>query len=130
MERTITVNGYDDPNPVTYRVLVTNEQCTGEGVKTVGMYPPSKLGVPTAFSPNGDGVNDELKVLGSGFSTMDFRIFDRFGQQVFRTHDPSIGWDGNVNGVKQEMEVYTYYLYVVFEDKTEAEEKGNITLIR
>ena len=52
------------------------------------------------------------------------------GQLMFETTDANIGWNGEVDGVKQEMEVYTYHIRVVFQDRGEAEEKGNITLLR
>jgi gliding motility-associated-like protein len=127
-DRQITVPGLIDP--VEYHVYVELDGCPAEGFKLVSMYPPSRLGVPTAFSPNGDGVNDELRVYGSGFYDMLFRVYNRYGQLVFETRDSSVGWDGTVNGVKQEMEVYTYYIRVVFQDQDVIEETGNITLLR
>jgi gliding motility-associated-like protein len=124
----ITVPGMEDP--VEYMVYVMLNGCSAEGFKVVAMHPPNRVGVPTAFSPNGDGVNDELRVLGSGFSDMIFRIYNRYGQLVFETRDSTIGWDGTVNGVKQEMEVYTYHIRVVFQDSDVVEETGTVTLLR
>ncbi|GAB4324700.1 MAG: hypothetical protein Kow00127_17390 [Bacteroidales bacterium] len=124
----ITVPGYLEP--IEYVAYVEIDGCSAEGHKTVTMYPPSKLGIPTAFSPNGDGVNDELKILGSGFDEIDFRIFNRYGEMVFSTNDPNQTWDGTFNGKKQEMDVYTYYIRVKYLDKGVVEEKGNITLLR
>jgi len=130
--RTITIHGYTNPNPVEYQVNVDLDGCPAEGYKLVGMFPPSKWGVPTAFSPNGDGTNDILYVEGSGFSSLVFRIYDRYGKLVFETTNPdrSEGWDGTVDGAKQEMEAYTYYVKIVFEDAGVVEDKGNITLLR
>ena len=130
--RTITIHGYTNPNPVEYQVNVELDGCPAEGFKVIGMYPPSKWGVPTAFSPNGDDDNDILYVYGSGFSDLIFRIYDRYGKMVFETTNPdrSEGWDGKVNGAPQEMEVFTYYLKIVFEDAGVVEDKGNITLLR
>ena len=42
---------------------------------------------------------------------------DQNGQMVFQTNNPDEGWDGTVNGVKQDMEVYTWYVKVVYQDK-------------
>ncbi|MCD4730077.1 MAG: gliding motility-associated C-terminal domain-containing protein [Bacteroidales bacterium] len=129
-ERFITVSGYSNPNPIEYTAFVDLNGCGNEGFKVIGMYPPSKLGVPTAFSPNGDGLNDVLYVEGSGFENMIFQIYNRYGELVFETTDKNLGWDGTVNGSKQEMEVYTYYIKVKYVDGGVSEEKGNITLLR
>lgn len=86
--------------------------------------------VPTGFSPNGDGINDEVRVLGYGIETMEFKIFNRWGQLVFETTNQDIGWDGTFKNVPQEMEVYAYTLDVKFFDGTRKFKKGNITLLR
>jgi gliding motility-associated-like protein len=127
-QREITVPGYIEP--IEYKAYVEIDGCPAEGFKVVTMYPPSKLGIPTAFSPNGDGVNDELKILGSGFDKIDFKVFNRYGELVFETNDAEISWDGTYKGKKQEMDVYTYYIKVVYLDKGVVEESGNISLLR
>ena len=124
----ITVPGYSDS--VEYKVVVTLAGCIAEGYKMVNMHPISRLGIPTAFSPNGDGTNDLLEVKGSGFKELIFKVYDRYGKLVFETTDLKIGWDGNVSGGKQEMEVFTYYVKVLYQDGGVTEEKGNITLLR
>ncbi len=129
-ERYVTVSGYSEPDPITYMVIVDLEGCIDTAYKVVGMYPPSKLGVPTAFSPNNDNVNDVLYVLGSGFQNLIFRIYDRYGKLVFETNDMNVGWDGTVNGMKQEMEVYTWYVKVTYVDGGVVEQTGNVTLLR
>lgn len=50
--------------------------------------------VPTAFTPNGDGVNDELEIFGSFFYNYDLRIYNRWGETVFYTENPEEYWDG------------------------------------
>ena len=127
-QRYITVSGKTEP--VEFIAYVEIDGCGAEGSKVVTMYPPSKLGIPTAFTPNGDGLNDVLYVEGSGFEDMVLQIYNRFGELVFETTDKNMGWDGTVNGIKQEIEVYTYYLKVVFVDKSVVQESGNITLLK
>jgi gliding motility-associated-like protein len=129
-ERSITVTGYSDPDPIVYRVIVDLEGCIDTAYKEVSMYPPSRLGVPTAFSPNGDDYNPELKVYGSGFRELIFKVYDRYGKLVFETTDQNIGWDGTVNGQRQEMEVYTWYVRVIYQDGGVEEKTGNVTLLR
>ena len=61
---------------------------------------------------------------------MKFTIWNRWGQKVFETNDPAIGWDGKFKGVMQSMDVYVYTLSVTFFDGVEVNKKGDITLIR
>lgn len=88
------------------------------------------LDVPNAFTPNGDGVNDLVKVRGFGIAKMDWKIYNRWGQMVFQTVSISEGWDGKYKGVLQPQEVYVYVLDVTFTDGTSFRKKGDITLLR
>jgi gliding motility-associated-like protein len=88
------------------------------------------VGVPNAFSPNGDGINDVVKVEGKGIVKLIFRIFNRWGEKVFETTDKNIGWDGYYKGVLQEMEVYTYSVQAELINGDIIPLKGNITLLR
>lgn len=88
------------------------------------------IGVPTAFSPNGDGNNDILYVRGAAVSSVQFRVYNRWGEMVFETTDMNIGWDGTYKGKPQEMEAYAYTLYATFIDGTDARQQGNVTLLR
>jgi len=89
-------------------------------------------GIPTGFSPNGDGINDKFKILGSGVYSRDFemRIWNRWGQEVYRSSDPEDGWDGNFNGSQSPPGVYAYYIQYrnVFDELKIR--KGNVTLVR
>lgn len=51
--------------------------------------------VPTAFTPNGDGLNDEFKPVGIRVEDYQLQIFDRWGREVFKSDIMDIGWDGN-----------------------------------
>lgn len=88
---------------------------------------------PTGFTPNGDGQNETFSPLGAAarFSqNYELRIWNRWGQEVFRSTDWSLGWDGNYNGQLAQTGVYAYlltYKNVLGEDKIV---KGNVTLIR
>ena len=65
----------------------------------------SKLEMPNAFSPNGDGINDIYRAKNNYQSIVEFDayIFNRWGQKIYEWHDPAGGWDGKFNGkdVKQ-----------------------------
>jgi gliding motility-associated-like protein len=88
------------------------------------------IGVPNAFSPNGDGINDEVRVEGKGIVELDFRIYNRWGQLVYEGTDPKQGWNGVFRGVPQEMEVYTYTVDARLINGDRIPLKGNITLLR
>lgn len=88
------------------------------------------LFIPTAFSPNNDGNNDKLKVMGAGIESMTLEIFDQWGQKVFETSDQKIGWDGTFEGQLLNPAVFTYQFSGICVDKSSAKLKGNITLIR
>lgn len=88
------------------------------------------LDVPSAFTPGRFGENGIIKVEGFGITQMIFRIYNRWGQLVFESDDPTVGWDGTFKGVVQPMDVYAYTLEANFSDGTRATKKGSITLIR
>lgn len=88
-----------------------------------------EVGVPTAFSPNDDGNNDILFVLGS-ITDLDFTIYNRWGQQVFKSKDRAIGWDGTFGGEKLNPGVFAYRISGKTPDGKTIERKGNVTLIR
>lgn len=87
--------------------------------------------IPSAFSPNGDGINDMLYFLGNmNISGMELVIYNRWGQAVFETTDPTKGWDGTFKGQAQNSGVYAYKLVYSLADGTSHLKNGNITLLR
>jgi gliding motility-associated-like protein len=116
-----------------YKVCLTayNESvCPSVACKTVPTEVVPLLGLPTGFSPNGDGVNDILYVRGAAIKTMDLKIYNRWGQLVFESTQQDVGWDGTFNGQPQPIEAYGYVLNATFIDGTSRLLKGNITLLR
>lgn len=87
--------------------------------------------MPDIFSPNGDGKNDVLYVRGAGEKDFEFAVFDRWGQRVFQTSDPNVGWDGTFNGTVLNDAVFVYYVKS-FSPVTQKpyNVKGNVTLKR
>jgi len=109
-------------------VQVDNNGCDTRDTIEVGSACP--YFIPNAFTPNDDGLNDVFKIITNGNQQFQFSIFNRWGQLVFFTTDPSVGWDGTFNGKKEEMGVYVYELETVFSNGVKKTSHGNLTLIR
>jgi gliding motility-associated-like protein len=67
--------------------------------------------VPNAFSPNGDGLNDIFKPSNYLLSAYHMQVFNRWGELIFMTDNPSTGWDGTTNGHPCPGEVYIWLIY-------------------
>lgn len=120
---------------VTTRYFVTAQTeagCSSYDSVTVYISPESLLDLPNAFSPGaGTSVNDELKILVKGIVKLNsFKIFNRWGQEVFSTVDINKGWNGQFNGKPQPMGVYVYVLDAVSSTGKRFYKQGNITLVR
>jgi gliding motility-associated-like protein len=90
--------------------------------------------IPTAFSPDNNGVNDLYRVINACDDDMtyfEFRIYNRWGELVYFTDNPNEGWDGIYQGDKAPLAVYIYHVEYkkVNSDKIKSL-KGNVTLIR
>jgi gliding motility-associated-like protein len=92
--------------------------------------PGAGIFVPNAFSPNGDGNNDILKLYGAKIQSMEFYVYNRWGQRVFESKDLSTTWDGTFSGQALNAGVYPYIIKVVFLNGETFEKRGNITLVR
>jgi len=86
--------------------------------------------VPNVFSPNGDGNNDILYVYSNAISSLVFRIYNQWGQEIFESKSINTGWDGTAGGQKQPVGVYIYVLQATMQDGTIINKKGSVTLIR
>ena len=111
------------------KVYVKQGVCATINDKII-IEPCCKIDIPTAFTPNHDGVNEIIRARGSGVQIFNFIIFNRLGKRVFESKDISTGWDGTCDGKDQPMDVYTYYMYAKMADDTIIEKQGTITLLR
>jgi gliding motility-associated-like protein len=92
--------------------------------------PPNVVFIPNVFSPNGDGENDNLYIRGENIKELTFSIYSRWGELVFESTDLNAGWDGTYKGKPCDPAVYIYHVKLVFNDGTEQEKKGNVTVVR
>ena len=123
-----------DPDKTTeYCVTVTDTSgCADSACMTITIdLPCGNIFVPNAFSPNGDHENDLECVYGNCITSLDFSIYDRWGNRVFHATDPAENcWDGKYNGELMNTGVFVYYLEAVLSNGDKVSKKGNITLVR
>lgn len=115
----------------TYRVeLIDINSCKAVDSVIVMVNYLLSVGVPTAFSPNGDGNNDVLFVKGLALESIQFSVYNRYGERIFETNDQRFGWDGTFLNEKQNPGVFTWVLHYNTEDGKNGRLKGNTTLMR
>ena len=89
--------------------------------------------IPDGFSPNGDGYNDYLYVMGAGLQEVVFRVFNRWGELVFESDcccQESCGWDGYKNGTLVNNGTFVYLFEAVDVNGEKVSSKGTISLIK
>ena len=119
----------------SYSVTVTDENgCTATSLVTVtvrtAQCDETDVYIPNAFTPNNDGSNDILYVRSNFIDEMEIIIYNRWGQEVFRSKDQTIGWDGTFNGEPLPPDAYAFYLRALCINTIEYRKQGNINLIR
>jgi gliding motility-associated-like protein len=89
--------------------------------------------IPTAFTPNGDGHNEEFMVYGAEAGAFQLVLFDRWGEEIYRANDPLDFWDGKSGGRAVPDGVYMYT--ITYQDRCNAgntliTERGHVTVLR
>ena len=94
--------------------------------------PESILELPNAFSPGaGTSLNDELRILVRGIVSLNsFKVFNRWGEEVFSTTDITKGWNGQYKGKPQPVGAYVYVIDAVSQSGKRFYKQGNVTLFR
>ena len=117
--------------PVT--LIVKNDlDCFDTSVHHIKVLYNCFIGVPGAFTPNNDGLNDYLYPLNAfKAANLMFRVYNRFGQVVFETKDRTKKWDGTINNSPQPAGTYVWTLSYTNEDTGEpVYQRGTVVLIR
>ena len=86
--------------------------------------------LPTAFTPNGDGENDVFLIRGGPFDAVEFNIYNNWGQLIFQSFDPELGWDGKFNTQDAPLGVYTRTFTVQLAGGRVIVKEGDVTLMR
>jgi gliding motility-associated-like protein len=130
LKPTATVSG----NTLFYITITDDHACSisdSLNVTTdIALCPITSIYIPTAFSPNNDGLNDIFMVRGAETHNFNLNIYDRLGNLVFSSIDQNEAWDGDINGKNGNSAVYIYSLKYQDVDGKDHHLKGNISLIR
>jgi gliding motility-associated-like protein len=131
----------DCPDPIAspttttiYTVTGTDASgCIGSASVTVAVTMVcGEIYVPTVFAPSegGSSANNKLCVYGNCIAELNYSVYNRWGEKVFETTDPTICWDGKYKDKDLNSGVFAYKLQVTLIDGNYIEESGNVTLIR
>ena len=105
--------------------------CIGLDSATVKVFKEAELYVPSAFSPNHDGHNDVLRLIGPSIRELKvFAVYDRWGSQVFTTSNLAVGWDGTRGGRELPPGVYVWMAVGVDFSGKVLEKRGTVVLVR
>jgi gliding motility-associated-like protein len=115
----------------TYVVTASSGNCVLTDTFTVVVVEKELIIFPTAFTPNGDNLNDFFRPSYSGtINDYVLRVFNRWGEKVFESNALTLGWDGTYKNEIQPLETYTWYCTYKDFKATEKLLKGNFNLIR
>lgn len=136
-------SGLNDPNiadpvatwtqDIAYRVRVVQlpEGCFAEDTIHIRYIKGPDIYMPTAFTPNGDGMNDTFRPIPVGILKIDyFRVYNRWGQMVFETSQYMKGWDGYFNGRPADAGAYVWTVRGEDYNGRHIEKNGTVLLIR
>lgn len=122
------------------RLIVWNSAgCIDTMTREICVMPEKpRIHLPSAFSPNGDQVNDEYKIGGLGFLQFQIQIFNRWGKVVYQSSDPQAGWDGTYGGKPAPEGVYSFFIHGYMQSDNAYtdygpelfEERGSFILLR
>ena len=117
-----------------YPVRVTDVQgCTATASARVLNQCEPRVNIPDAFTPNNDGLNDQLQVFTTYTTDYDFKIFNRWGEVIFHSTNPEQRWDGMYRGAAYPAMLYPYVVSFKsesFPERDRVVKRGSVLLIR
>ena len=123
---------FPDIGQFTYALQgITENGCFGYDTIRITVADGPYLNIPNAFSPNGDGNNDIFRILAAGFKKLNYyKIYNRWGQQVYYSNNFRKGWDGTYKGKDCEVGTYFWIISAMDIENKEKTIKGDVSLIR
>jgi len=120
-----------DPNVDSYRVIAVSNDSLESRSNTISVEKPYALYAPTAFSPDGDGINDYFKIVGQGLTDYIIEIYNRWGQMVFKSTALDNQWDGKFQQKNSPPGTYVYKIKTTdFGTELKLIKSGTVSLVR
>lgn len=121
----------DQNPPIRYRVVAINQaDSTIRSISNeIELYLPLRIYFPSAFSPNGDGLNDTFGAVGEGIEKYKLTVYNRWGEILFSTYDVNIRWDGLYKGSLIPFGTYNYEAIAYGKEFGEIRKTGNVTVL-
>ncbi|MCI4667410.1 MAG: gliding motility-associated C-terminal domain-containing protein [Bacteroidia bacterium] len=113
--RLIADNGLGCPDEFNFRFIIAQD---------------ASLVIPKAFTPNGDGINDEFTLASNSFENFNFQIFNRWGRLIYEATDPGFRWDGSFQGEQVPEGVYVFKFNGTTFRGEQVDQSGTITVMR
>lgn len=121
---------YDKDQKYVLKVSSANGGCVSYDTVTIKYAKGPELYIPSAFTPNADGLNDLLRFKAVNLRIREFIVFNRWGQQVFVWSPKNSSWDGNFKGIPQEHGIYSWTVKGIAPGEKPFVKQGTILLIR
>lgn len=84
--------------------------------------------IPNAFTPNGDGINDQFGIKGEGIKDYRILVYNRWGEVIFESDTPDKLWDGTYKGQAVQQDTYVYQVFT--RSTGQRSRTGSVTLVR
>lgn len=121
---------FNRPGVYEVSLLAINDSiCTDTALLEIKVFEPG-LFIPSAFTPNDDGINDSYLISNLGLQDVRVTIYNRWGKQVFISSDNDFAWDGKINGIEAPEGVYTVHITGITASGIIREEFKSVTLLR
>lgn len=124
---------FPDTGLFNVRLIVTNAyDCRDTVINPIQSYPPFNFYIPNAFTPDGDGINDQFSGVGEGFVSYEMTIYNRWGEEIFYTNNYDEKWGKGVRGVLDSIpiDVYVYKIVLITPTLERKHYTGRIQVIR
>ncbi len=118
------------PDSTTTFYAITTNAAGCSHIDSVKIYVTPTLYIPNAFTPNDDNLNNYFKPVFSGYTKLEFTIYNRWGEKLYYSNELSAAWDGKYKGTEVQQDVYVYHLIATDLFGVTIRKVGHVTLIR